>query len=126
LIDRLIGWLIDRLFTDPYHGDGQAHGLSFSVPSGVKIPPSLNNIYKELQTDIPSFKKPNSGCLLSWAKQGVLLINAGLTVEAHKPNSHKDVGWLKFTDGVISAINRHCKHVVFILWGGFAQKCGKV
>eukprot|EP00013_Stygamoeba_regulata_P027602 CAMPEP_0177654350 /NCGR_PEP_ID=MMETSP0447-20121125/14279_1 /TAXON_ID=0 /ORGANISM="Stygamoeba regulata, Strain BSH-02190019" /LENGTH=269 /DNA_ID=CAMNT_0019157981 /DNA_START=59 /DNA_END=868 /DNA_ORIENTATION=- len=107
---------------DPYHDTGQAHGLCFSVCRGVKIPPSLRNIYKELSTDIPGFKTPLHGNLESWAQQGILMLNATLTVEAHKANSHANCGWQTFTDAVISLINAKKKDVVFILWGGFAQK----
>ncbi|VDN23498.1 unnamed protein product [Gongylonema pulchrum] len=104
----------------------QAHGLCFSVCKGVKPPPSLMNIYKELKTDIPNFKAPNHGCLESWARQGVFMLNATLTVEntprAHRANSHSHIGWQKFTDEVIRIISRDCKGVVFLLWGGFAHK----
>jgi len=107
---------------DPYHDDNQAHGLCFSVKKGIKAPPSLKNIYKELTNDIPGFKSPDHGYLEKWAKEGILLINATLTVQAHKANSHKDIGWMKFTDHVIKTISEKKKGVVFILWGGFAQK----
>lgn len=110
---------------DPYHDDGQAHGMCFSVLAGVKPPPSLKNMYKELTTDIPGFKEPNHGYLLSWAHQGVLLLNATLTVEAHKPNSHAKIGWLQFTDAVIAELSEKHSALVFLLWGGFAQKKGK-
>ncbi|MCM3567067.1 uracil-DNA glycosylase [Neobacillus mesonae] len=106
---------------DPYHGPGQAHGLSFSVQPGVRIPPSLQNIYKELQTDLGCFI-PNNGCLVKWAKQGVLMLNAVLTVRAGTPNSHKGLGWEQFTDKVIETLNQREKPVVFILWGNFAQQ----
>lgn len=106
---------------DPYHGAGQAHGLSFSVPIGQKIPPSLKNIYKELQTDV-AFQIPNHGNLNSWAKQGVFLINAVLTVNAKEPASHKKAGWESFTDFVIETISREKENVVFLLWGNFAKK----
>ncbi|XP_002166406.1 uracil-DNA glycosylase isoform X1 [Hydra vulgaris] len=109
---------------DPYHGPGQAHGLCFSVKPGVPPPPSLVNMYKELSNDIPGFKTPNHGFLLGWAKQGVLLLNAVLTVEKGLANSHKDKGWEKFTDAIIHWINDNLKGVVFILWGGYAQKKG--
>lgn len=109
---------------DPYHGPGQAHGLCFSVPKGVTTPPSLVNIYKELVTDIPGFKRPDHGCLTSWAEQGVLLLNAVLTVRKATPNSHKDKGWEKFTDAVIEIVNKQCSGVVFIHWGQYAQKKG--
>ncbi|OZC08687.1 uracil-DNA glycosylase [Onchocerca flexuosa] len=107
---------------DPYHDDNQAHGLCFSVCKGVRLPPSLINIYKELKTDIPNFKIPDHGCLESWARQGVFMLNATLTVEAHRPNSHNHIGWQKFTDEVIRIISRDCKGIVFLLWGGFAHK----
>ncbi|CAG9535194.1 unnamed protein product [Cercopithifilaria johnstoni] len=107
---------------DPYHGENQAHGLCFSVCKGVRPPPSLINIYKELKTDIPNFKIPDHGCLESWACQGVFMLNATLTVEAHRPNSHNHIGWQKFTDEVIRIISRDCKGIVFLLWGGFAHK----
>lgn len=109
---------------DPYHDLGQAHGLSFSVLEGVKHPPSLKNIFKELETDV-GFMVPDSGNLFHWAKQGVLLLNATLTVEAHKAGSHQKKGWEKFTDAVIKKISEDCENVVFLLWGGYAQKKGK-
>mmetsp|Transcript_63001 Transcript_63001/g.136791 ORF Transcript_63001/g.136791 Transcript_63001/m.136791 type:complete len:335 (+) Transcript_63001:31-1035(+) len=113
---------------DPYHEPGQAHGLCFSVLPGVRPPPSLKNVYKELEQDIPGFKAPDHGYLMPWAKQGVLLLNATLTVrEGHKEaNSHQKSGWQRFTDEVIRAINERSKGVVFLLWGGFAQKKGKI
>ncbi len=101
---------------DPYHGRGQAHGLSFSVQPGVKIPPSLKNIFKELQTDL-GYPIPNHGCLEAWAHQGVLLLNTVLTVQESTPNSHKGKGWEFFTDEVISLLNKRKQPVVFILWG---------
>jgi len=106
---------------DPYHGVGQAHGLSFSVPFGVTPPPSLKNIYKELETDI-GFKVPNHGNLEAWAKQGVFLLNAFLTVNAAQPGSHQKSGWEIFTDAVIKKISDERSHVVFMLWGKFAQQ----
>jgi uracil-DNA glycosylase len=106
---------------DPYHGVGQAHGLCFSVNKGVKVPPSLINIYKEIKTDIEGFNIPAHGDLSHWAKQGVLLLNATLTVEKDKAGSHQGKGWEVFTDAVIKAISNHKEHVVFILWGKFAQ-----
>jgi uracil-DNA glycosylase len=106
---------------DPYHGQGQAHGLSFSVKPGVSIPPSLKNIYKELHADI-GCEIPNHGCLTEWTKQGVLLLNTVLTVQAGKPNSHKGLGWERFTDRVIEILNERKTPVVFILWGRFAQQ----
>ena len=105
---------------DPYHGTGQAHGLSFSVPDGIKIPPSLQNIYKELKNDIGK-EIPTSGNLEHWAKQGVLLLNATLTVRAGFAGSHQDLGWETFTDTIIKTISDQKEHVVFILWGKFAQ-----
>jgi len=105
---------------DPYHGPGQAHGLSFSVSRDVATPPSLKNIYKELHTDL-GIPVPQHGNLESWAKQGVLLLNATLTVRANSPGSHQKKGWEKFTDAVIKAISDKKKGVVFLLWGAFAQ-----
>jgi uracil-DNA glycosylase len=110
---------------DPYHGPGQAHGLCFSVQSGVRQPPSLVNIFKELHNDL-GCKVPNNGYLMPWARQGVLLLNAVLTVRAHEANSHKDRGWEHFTDAVIKAVNEKEDRVVFILWGGYAQKKEKL
>ncbi|MEW9797174.1 uracil-DNA glycosylase [Alteromonas sp. CYL-A6] len=110
---------------DPYHGPGQAHGLCFSVPPGVAIPPSLKNIYKELATDIAGFTVPEHGNLQSWAEQGVLLLNTVLTVEGGKAHSHANWGWETFTDAVINAVNTHTDGVVFLLWGSHAQKKGK-
>jgi uracil-DNA glycosylase len=107
---------------DPYHGPGQAHGLSFSVKKGVTTPPSLKNIYKELEDDIPKFKTPAHGFLQSWANQGVFLLNATLSVVQGKPNSHEGFGWSKFTDKTISYLGHRSDPVVFILWGKFAQK----
>lgn len=106
---------------DPYHGPGQAHGLSFSVKPGVGIPPSLQNIYKELQADL-GCSIPNHGYLVEWTKQGVLLLNAVLTVRAGLPNSHKALGWEMFTNKVIETLNKSKQPVVFILWGRFAQQ----
>ncbi|QIX86657.1 uracil-DNA glycosylase [Campylobacter ureolyticus] len=105
---------------DPYHGDNQAMGLSFSVPKGVKIPPSLINIYKEIYDDL-GINEPNSGDLTYWAKQGVLLLNASLSVEKGKPNSHKDFGWHLFSDAVIKKISDEKYGVIFLLWGNFAK-----
>lgn len=105
---------------DPYHGEGQAHGLSFSVPDGIKIPPSLRNIYKELNRDL-GMKIPTSGNLEAWAKQGVLLLNASLTVRAGEANSHSKQGWLRFTNAAIQHINEHKTGVVFLAWGRFAH-----
>jgi uracil-DNA glycosylase len=106
---------------DPYHDDGQAHGLCFSVRPGMKPPPSLVNVFQELHNDL-GCKIPNNGYLTSWAEQGVMLLNAVLTVVAHKPNSHKDHGWETFTDAVIRALNARRRPVVFLLWGAYAQK----
>ncbi|KAK3108246.1 hypothetical protein FSP39_004018 [Pinctada imbricata] len=114
---------------DPYHDDGQAMGLSFSVPVGIPPPPSLKNIYKELTTDkdIKNFTPPSHGCLEKWSEQGILLLNATLTVKAHQPNSHAKYGWQKFTDAVIKHISENSKErVVFLLWGGFAHKKEKL
>ncbi|MBB1309963.1 uracil-DNA glycosylase [Pseudoalteromonas sp. SR41-8] len=111
---------------DPYHGEGQAHGLCFSVlPEVGKLPPSLKNIYKELATDIDGFRVPTHGYLQRWAEQGVFLLNTVLTVEQGQAHSHKHLGWEQFTDKVIAHINQHCEGVVFILWGAHAQKKGK-
>ncbi|MCF5848156.1 uracil-DNA glycosylase [Aeromonas veronii] len=107
---------------DPYFNPGEAHGLSFSVPHGVTLPSSLENIYQELASDILGFQKPTNGNLESWARQGVLLLNTVLTVEQGKPNSHKDYGWVTFTDKAISEVNEHCEGVVFLLWGKKAQE----
>ena len=109
---------------DPYHGPNQAHGLSFSVLPGVKTPPSLVNIYKELASDIEGFSIPDHGTLTPWAEQGVLLLNTVLTVEQGKAHSHAKFGWETFTDAVIDAINTHCEGVVFLLWGSHAKKKG--
>ncbi|MEN0088741.1 MAG: uracil-DNA glycosylase [Pseudomonadota bacterium] len=106
---------------DPYHGPGQAHGLSFSVPQGVRVPPSLLNIYKELEGDL-GIAPANHGNLQSWANQGVLLLNSVLTVEAHKAASHKGQGWEQFTDAVIRLVAERDTPAVFILWGSYAQK----
>jgi uracil-DNA glycosylase len=106
---------------DPYHGEGQAHGLSFSVPKGIKIPPSLINVYKELKTDIGK-DIPKDGLLEGWAKQGVLLLNSVLTVESGKANSHKNIGWERFTESAIDLISRKKNNLVFLLWGKYAHK----
>lgn len=106
---------------DPYHDTNQAHGLAFSVRPGMKSPPSLVNIFKELHADV-DFRIPNNGSLIPWARQGVLLLNAVLTVRAHTPNSHKNRGWETFTDAVLRAVNEKRDPVVFVLWGGYAQK----
>lgn len=110
---------------DPYHGEGQANGLSFSVNDGIRIPPSLINIYKELKSDL-GIDPPNSGNLERWSKQGVLLLNATLTVQKSTPNSHQGKGWEKFTDAVIKQISDRKENVVFILWGAYAKKKGEV
>ena len=109
---------------DPYHGDDQAHGLSFSVRQGIKAPPSLVNIYKELHHDLGIKNDKNLGDLSSWATQGVLLLNASLTVRANQPNSHAGIGWQKFTDKVIQLLNDEFEHLVFMLWGNFAKEKG--
>ena len=105
---------------DPYHGEGQAHGLCFSVLPGVKLPPSLKNIFKELETDIDGFVSPQSGELTAWAKQGVLMLNNVLTVREASPNSHKGLGWENVTDRIISELNKKQTPVVFLLWGNNA------
>ncbi|AZZ97231.1 uracil-DNA glycosylase [Pseudoalteromonas sp. R3] len=110
---------------DPYHGPNQAHGLCFSVLPGVKAPPSLANMYKELAQDIPGFQIPDHGYLLPWAEQGVLLLNTVLTVEQGQAHSHKHLGWERFTDAVIAQLNQHSEGVIFLLWGAHAQKKGK-
>jgi uracil-DNA glycosylase len=108
---------------DPYHGPNQAHGFCFSVKEGVEPPPSLKNIYKELESDL-NIKAPKHGCLVKWADQGVLLLNSVLTVEASKAASHEGQGWEKFTDAVIDVLNRERENIVFVLWGSYAQKKG--
>ena len=110
---------------DPYHAVNQAHGLSFSVPDGIKLPPSLKNIFKELESDIGK-EIPKSGNLIHWAKQGVLLLNASLTVEENKPMSHSKIGWNLFTDAIIKKISQEKTNVIFILWGKFAQEKEKL
>lgn len=109
---------------DPYHGEGQAHGLSFSVQQGVAIPPSLKNIFKELQSDL-GITPPSHGCLLDWAKEGILLLNSTLTVLPGIPDSHSQIGWSDFTDAVIIKLNQIKRPLVFILWGSHAQKKGE-
>ncbi|MGZ3780923.1 MAG: uracil-DNA glycosylase [Pseudobdellovibrionaceae bacterium] len=106
---------------DPYHGPGQAHGLSFSVKEGIRFPPSLQNIFKELRNDL-GIEIPKSGCLDQWAKQGVLLLNAVLTVEDGKAGAHQGKGWEEFTDKIIHLLNEERENLVFILWGAYAQK----
>ncbi|WP_255406350.1 uracil-DNA glycosylase [Ignatzschineria sp. F8392] len=110
---------------DPYHGLGQAHGLAFSVQPGVKIPPSLRNIYQELTTDIPGFEPPQTGDLTAWSEQGVFLLNTVLTVEESRAHSHAKIGWEQFTTAVIDYLADHYQHLVFILWGNHAQKKGE-
>lgn len=108
---------------DPYHGPGQAHGLSFSVPDGIKPPPSLLNIFKEINQDLGI--KNHTGNLMAWAEQGVLLLNSVLTVEQSQAASHRDKGWEQFTDRIIEVINQNTNHVVFMLWGSYAQRKGQ-
>ncbi|MEX0298716.1 MAG: uracil-DNA glycosylase [Kordiimonas sp.] len=108
---------------DPYHGPGQAHGLCFSVQPGIPVPPSLVNIYKEMAEDL-GVVQPDHGYLISWAEQGVLLLNSVLTVEAHKAASHQGQGWETFTDAIVAELNEKHENLVFILWGGYAQKKG--
>lgn len=110
---------------DPYHQPGQAHGLCFSVQPGVKVPPSLVNIYKELQADL-GIEPPPHGYLEHWAQQGVLLLNAVLTVEDSKANAHQGKGWEQFTDKIMTLVNEQSEHVVFMLWGSYAQKKGAI
>jgi uracil-DNA glycosylase len=109
---------------DPYHGPNQAHGLSFSVQEGVPAPPSLVNIFKEIKNDLGISNPKTMGDLTYWAQQGVLLLNATLTVRANQPNSHSGIGWQRFTDSVIQILNEQCEHLVFILWGNFAKEKG--
>lgn len=106
---------------DPYHNPGQAHGLCFSVPKEIPLPPSLKNIYKEIESDCGCSKNNHSGDLSDWAKQGVFLLNAILSVVAHQPTSHRGVGWEKFTDQVIKTLSDNKEHLVFILWGNYAR-----
>ena len=108
---------------DPYHGPGQAHGLCFSVMREVQVPPSLRNIYKELASDV-NFVPPTHGCLIEWARQGVLLLNSVLTVEESLAASHKGKGWERFTDSIVNHLNDEAESIVFILWGNYAQKKG--
>ncbi len=110
---------------DPYHGPGQAHGLCFSVRHGVQLPPSLVNIYKELQSDL-GVAPATHGCLTHWAEQGVLLLNSVLSVERGRAASHQGQGWEQFTDRAVEVVNRECEHVVFMLWGAYAQRKGAV
>lgn len=108
---------------DPYHGPGQAHGLCFSVMRDIQVPPSLRNIYKELASDV-NFVPPTHGCLIEWARQGVLLLNSVLTVEESLAASHKGKGWERFTDSIVNHLNDEAESIVFILWGNYAQKKG--
>ncbi len=108
---------------DPYHGPGQAHGLCFSVNDGVRFPPSLKNIFKEIEADL-GISAPDTGSLERWADQGVLLLNATLTVRAHQAGSHQNKGWEQFTDAVIEVLAREKEHLVFLLWGAYAQQKG--
>ena len=110
---------------DPYHGPGQAHGLSFSVQKGVPVPPSLQNIFKELKSDL-GIEPPKDGTLTKWAKQGVLMLNTTLTVRAGQANSHKNLGWTTFTDHIIEKLNEHEQPIVFLLWGGNARSKKKL
>jgi uracil-DNA glycosylase len=110
---------------DPYHGAGQAHGLSFSVPPGVEVPPSLLNIFKELERDL-GLPRPDHGCLLPWARQGVLLLNAVLSVEAGRAGAHQGKGWEGFTDHIVEVLSREREGLVFMLWGSYAQAKGRV
>jgi uracil-DNA glycosylase len=110
---------------DPYHGPNQAHGLCFSVMPGVAIPPSLENMLKEIGQDF-GYPRPDHGCLIPWAKQGVLLLNSVLTVERGRPESHKGKGWEGFTDAVVDSLNRERENLVFLLWGSYAQAKGKL
>jgi uracil-DNA glycosylase len=109
---------------DPYHGPGQAQGLCFSVPPGVPVPPSLHNIYTELERDL-GIQRPDHGCLLPWAQRGVLLLNAVLTVEQGQPGSHQKRGWEDFTDGIVAHLNADREGLVFMLWGSYAQAKAK-
>lgn len=109
---------------DPYHGKDQAHGLCFSVKPGVRVPPSLKNIYKELNRDL-GLNIPQHGYLIDWAKQGVLLLNATLTVEGSRPGSHQNKGWEAFTDKVVDVLNKEKENLIFVLWGSYAQKKGE-
>ena len=110
---------------DPYHGPGQAHGLCFSVLPGVALPPSLENIFKEIERDL-AIQRPDHGCLIPWARQGVLLLNAVLTVERGRAGSHQGKGWEGFTDACVDALNREREGLVFLLWGSYAQAKGKL
>lgn len=111
---------------DPYHGEGQANGLCFSVNDGIAHPPSLMNIFKELQTDIAGFKTPVTGNLKKWAHEGVLLLNSTLTVRSNNANSHANFGWQNFTDKIIEIVSQNKKNIVFLLWGAYAQSKSKL
>ena len=110
---------------DPYHEPGQAHGMCFSVKPGVPVPPSLQNMYNEIAAEYPGWPVPQDGYLQKWAEQGVLLLNATLTVEAHKAGSHQGKGWEELTDAAIAALNKEREHIVFMLWGSYAQRKGQ-
>lgn len=110
---------------DPYHGPGQAHGLCFSVQPGLDVPPSLNNIYTEIERDL-AIPRPDHGCLVPWARNGVLLLNAVLTVEHAKAGSHQGKGWEAFTDAIVALLSRERQNLVFLLWGAYAQKKGQI
>ena len=110
---------------DPYHGPGQAHGLCFSVPAGVRVPPSLDNIFKEIQRDL-GIARPDHGCLTPWADRGVLLLNSVLTVEEGRAGAHQGKGWEGFTDAAIAALNHEREGLVFLLWGAYAQRKGSL
>ncbi|MCL1124512.1 uracil-DNA glycosylase [Shewanella surugensis] len=111
---------------DPYHGPDQAHGLCFSVKEGIKVPPSLVNMYKELATDIKGFTIPSHGCLTPWAQQGVLMLNTVLTVERGSAHSHAKIGWETFTNNVLNLLSEQTEPIIFVLWGGHAIKKGKL
>lgn len=111
---------------DPYHGEGQANGLCFAVNSGVRLPPSVQNIYKEIEADLGHKTQFPNGDLREWAGQGVLLLNATLTVRASTPGSHQNIGWEQFTDAVVKTLSQQKEHLVFILWGAYAQKKGAI
>ncbi|KAF8925131.1 hypothetical protein BGZ58_001106, partial [Dissophora ornata] len=117
---------IHTTFDNPYHGDNQAHGLCFSVKKPVRPPPSLLNMFKLLQTDIPGFTIPTHGYLETWARQGVLMVNASMTVRAHQANSHKGKGWEKLLQAVVKTVNDQRRNVVFLLWGKDAQNMGSM
>lgn len=111
---------------DPYHGIGQANGLCFAVNQGTKLPPSLQNIYKEIQSDLGTKPASQAGDLENWARQGVLLLNSTLTVRSHEPGSHQNIGWERFTDAVVKILSDQKENLVFILWGAYAKKKGEV